>query len=411
MRIAFLDPVFTWPPMGGAPLDLYYTSSGLQDLGHEVHLFHGAFPYAPTMPKVQPEGLGFETTEITFQRGEFTPEIAGTRFRHEIDAFKPDVVFQCFGFFMKPHLSMALAHYPQIARYYAYEPFCPLDYRLTYNGKTCPKNYLVTPNFCQKCVYNFHWKSLRTGFLDGGYMSEYVSGKAYSKSYYNLLVKTLRQYKGIIVYNHFTKKLLGDVNDNVHVIGGGVKLADFEYSPLEEKREGERAVILMTGRCDDYSKGMKVLQDAGDILAKERDDFVIHATHRVPGEESAHFKRIGWFTFDKMKQLYKDCDICVVPSIWEEPFGLVAVEAMALGRPVVVGNVGGLQEIVLHGETGYIYQRDSAEALANELRKLLDDPKLRRSMGDAGRKRVEDNYDWKQVISRHYPSLLESVMK
>jgi len=84
---------------------------------------------------------------------------------------------------------------------------------------------------------------------------------------------------------------------------------------------------------------------------------------------------------------------------------------MACGRPCVVSDVGGLQEIVVPGETGYIYRRNRPKELAKHLRTLMDDPALRRRMGDAGRKRVEERYDWKQVIRRHYPSLLEEVVR
>jgi glycosyltransferase involved in cell wall biosynthesis len=85
-------------------------------------------------------------------------------------------------------------------------------------------------------------------------------------------------------------------------------------------------------------------------------------------------------------------DVLVVPSLWDEPFGLVAVEGMARRLPVVVTRSGGLQEIVADGETGFVVDK-SPEALRRAVDSLLGDPGLRVRMGEAGRRRVGDRFD------------------
>jgi glycosyltransferase involved in cell wall biosynthesis len=410
MKLAFIDYVFSWPPLGGAPADLYYTMTGLQAMGHEVHLFYGAQEDRWFLQDVAEAELPFPATRIGFPHGALTPDEASSRYKAAIDHYRPDVIFQCFGFFIKPFVSLALSDYPQICRYYAYEPMCPRDYRLFKDWATCPNNYLRTPNECRRCTLKTMWRSIRTGRPDM-YTEEFLATKAYSDEYYRAMMNSLRAYNAIIVYNQLTRGMLSEVNDNIHVIGGGVHVDEFDYTPLEAKPAGEKTIILMTGRADDASKGTKTLERAGEILSQERDDFEIWLTHPDQHIARPWFRPIGWHSFAKMKQIYKQADICVVPSIWEEPFGLVAVEAMATGRPAVVSDVGGLQEIVVPGETGDIFPRGNAEALAAKLRPLLDDPQLRRRMGDAGRKRVEENYDWKQVIEQHYPPILEAVKR
>lgn len=77
--------------------------------------------------------------------------------------------------------------------------------------------------------------------------------------------------------------------------------------------------------------------------------------------------------------------IAVVPSVWQEPLGLVAVEAMLAGRPVVASAVGGLREVVQHGATGLVVPPGDPSALASALDDLLDNPGLRQRMGEAGR--------------------------
>lgn len=410
MRIAFIDHVFTWPPLGGAPADLFYTIRGLAAMGHEVHLYYGQERENWGLAPPDTSAIPFPCTPIVHGRDEITPEFAMRRYREEVDKFQPDVVFQCFTFLMKPFLTEALSHYPQVSRYYAYEPFCLRDYRLWKDYHTCPYNYLTTPNVCRKCTFQRMWRQLRTGRPDA-YSFEYQVTEAYSEAYHQRLLRTMRAYKSIIVYNQFTKGLIGDLNPNVHVIGGGVHLDEYPYVPLESKPEGERTVILMTGRADDISKGTMNLRKAGEILARTRDDFQIWITDTDQRHDTPWFKAIGWHPLSKVKEFYQQADISCVPSTWEEPFGLVAIEAMATGRPCVVGDVGGLQDIVVQGETGYIFDRDSPEALAEALAKLLDDPAARRRMGDAGRRRVEENYTWDRVIGQHYPAILEAAIR
>jgi glycosyltransferase involved in cell wall biosynthesis len=85
---------------------------------------------------------------------------------------------------------------------------------------------------------------------------------------------------------------------------------------------------------------------------------------------------------------WRRCMIGLVPSAWAEPFGLVAVEAMQAGRPVIASAAGGLADIVVDGETGVLTPPGDPTALAAALRRLLADEGLRRAMGEAGRARA-----------------------
>ena len=166
----------------------------------------------------------------------------------------------------------------------------------------------------------------------------------------------------------------------------------------------------MTGRAEDPSKGVKVLRAAGEKLWELRDDFEMWFTQAAGQSPEPWAKDVGWRDHTGIAELYAQADICVTPSIWEEPFGLVAVEAMAAGRPVCVARVGGLQNIPVHGESGFVYDRHDSGALAAHLGELLDSGERRAEMGEAARKRVEDKFSWDKVIEQNYPALLESVI-
>jgi D-inositol-3-phosphate glycosyltransferase len=95
---------------------------------------------------------------------------------------------------------------------------------------------------------------------------------------------------------------------------------------------------------------------------------------------------------------YNAADICVVPSYYES-FGLVAVEAMACGLPVIASRVGGLKETVLDGQTGYLVPWLCPEPFAERLELLLNNEPLRRSLGREARAAAE-RYHWSEVATR-----------
>jgi glycogen synthase len=100
----------------------------------------------------------------------------------------------------------------------------------------------------------------------------------------------------------------------------------------------------------------------------------------------------GWVAPDKVSALIDSASIVIVPSRWEEPFGLVALEAAQMARPIVATRKGGLPEIVIDGETGLLVDADDSDALADAIVWLLDRPQTARRMGEAARARAQDKF-------------------
>ncbi len=96
---------------------------------------------------------------------------------------------------------------------------------------------------------------------------------------------------------------------------------------------------------------------------------------------------------------YAATDISVVPSHYE-PFGLVAIEAMASNTPVIASDVGGLQYTVVSEETGLLAPPQDNEAFATAINRILADPQWRDQLGSNARKRVEDKFSWQGVASQ-----------
>jgi len=109
---------------------------------------------------------------------------------------------------------------------------------------------------------------------------------------------------------------------------------------------------------------------------------------------------VHWLGFrDDVPSLLADCDLVVIPSR-AEPFGRIALEAMAMERPVVGTAAGGLPEVVADGETGLLVPCDDSQALAEAVRRLLLDRRLGRRMGRAGAARVRMLFSIEEHVSR-----------
>jgi D-inositol-3-phosphate glycosyltransferase len=107
---------------------------------------------------------------------------------------------------------------------------------------------------------------------------------------------------------------------------------------------------------------------------------------------------VGAVEHEKMPTFYNAADICIVPS-YHESFGLVAVEALASGTPVVASRVGGLATIVNDGETGYLFDERSPEVLALYLCLLMGENEIRESMAKAARQSVM-KYHWSSTAQK-----------
>jgi glycosyltransferase involved in cell wall biosynthesis len=119
---------------------------------------------------------------------------------------------------------------------------------------------------------------------------------------------------------------------------------------------------------------------------------------------------LGAVEHRQVPELLKNVDVFVMPSIREE-FGVVAVEAQAMEIPVVATKVGGIPEVVLDGETGILIEPGNSEQLAQAILTLIENPALRRQMGEQGRKHVLANYRWEDnaaLMERLYHRFVHS---
>jgi glycosyltransferase involved in cell wall biosynthesis len=138
-------------------------------------------------------------------------------------------------------------------------------------------------------------------------------------------------------------------------------------------------------------KGAHVLLDAYRLLSNPPELIMAgrNVSNLVP---PVGVRMLGPLPHAATMSLWHECGIAVVPSTWLEPFGLVALEAMMCGRPVVASRIGGLTDVVIDKVTGLSVAPDDAPALAAALQRLIDDPSLASRLGTAGREAAK-SYD------------------
>jgi starch synthase len=211
--------------------------------------------------------------------------------------------------------------------------------------------------------------------------------------------------------------------DRVHVIHNGIDPEIYrpQSSPETLTRFGidpSRPFALFNGRIT-RQKGLPLLLAAAVKLDRRYQLVIVASSPDTPeiaaevaalaGRVSAERGNLVWIDHfisrEDLIRLHSHATVFVCPSIYE-PFGLVILEAMACETPVVASRVGGIPEIVVEGETGYLVDFNPADpdaftsALAGRLQQLLGDTTLAARMGKAGRERVVQHFGWRAIASQ-----------
>lgn len=195
--------------------------------------------------------------------------------------------------------------------------------------------------------------------------------------------------------------------DKLAVLPNGVKRSLFRRTaeaPRVRQRfagPGEK-LVLYVGRLVP-EKGAGILLEATPKILHYAPEtrLVVAGTGPLAGELSARATQLGvgrvtfpGFVSDATRNaLLTTADVAVYPSTYE-PFGIVALEAMASGTPVVVSDVGGLSEIVVHGVNGLKAYPGDADSLANNVLTLLHNPELAHRLAEQALEDVRDYFDW-----------------
>lgn len=205
-------------------------------------------------------------------------------------------------------------------------------------------------------------------------------------------------------------------SDKLDIIYNGVHADKFDFDFPTEEAAAFRAnyaapnekIIMFVGRGV-REKGCPVLIDAfPKVRAGYRDTkFVIagggYRQHLIDQATALGISQQCYFTGfipdAALLRLYKVSDIACFPSLYE-PFGIVALEAMAAHTPVVVSDAGGLPEVVEHNVTGTVTRLNSSDSLAEGLLRVLHNPAFANEMADRAYDRVKTVFNWDRIAGQ-----------
>ncbi len=209
--------------------------------------------------------------------------------------------------------------------------------------------------------------------------------------------------------------LYGANSDRLTLVPCGVDAQAFRPVDRDEARRklglSDRPTVVYVGRLVPR-KGVDTLVEAFALLPGRPDARLVIVGGELGGSPEADrlsalarefgvAERVNFVGSRPQGELYRyygAADVAATVPHYE-PFGMTPLEAMACGTPVVGSRVGGIKTSVADGETGYLVSPRDPEALAGRLYCLLSDPVLRKRMGHAARRRIEDHYTWEHIAT------------
>lgn len=235
------------------------------------------------------------------------------------------------------------------------------------------------------------------------------------KRYSPLTSDALRRARRVVPNSFWTKewlfKIFGDeFRSQVRVIPGGVDIQkfnpDLNTTDIDKKYNLKgKKIVLFAGKLTQY-KGVRYLIKAARkipaeivILGEGPERESLEKRVKDYGLTNVHF--IGHLgTSNELNKFYKRAAVFVAPSVWDEPLGLVILEAMACRTPVVVTRKGGIPLAVKDGVNGYFVRPRNASEIAEKANMLLNNDELRMKMAENARRIAVEKFSWEAIAHR-----------
>ncbi len=196
----------------------------------------------------------------------------------------------------------------------------------------------------------------------------------------------------------------------MHLIPMGINLDEWRNSDGERFRRkygliGKRLVLFVGTK--NYNKGAIHLLEAVGKIGKDMGDVTL-VSLGLPTEEwkkkkivlhETHILDLGNVSAEEKRDAFDACDLFAMPSRYDS-FGIVYLEAWRCAKPVIGAKVGAIPEVIEEGKDGLLVEFGEVDQLASAIISLLNNPDLCREMGERGRKKVIDKFNWQKNIGK-----------
>ncbi|HXT42244.1 MAG TPA: glycosyltransferase family 4 protein [Candidatus Angelobacter sp.] len=382
MRILFVHERFgAW---AGAEVNLLVTARELRRRGHAVAILHG-----PGTRK------GEDDWEETFTErfALATDDNSFLAVNTALERFQPDLAYVHKLADLDALTALVSSGVLLIRMVHDHELCCMRSYKYFYPGRQ-----ICTRPVSPFCVFPCGAVIARN--RDGGFPLKWV-GYASKKNE----IRLNRKFQRLIVNSHYMREELvhnGFAPDRIELHPP----VPPHHEPALHSSFSDRNLIVYAGQIV-RGKGVDVLLES---LALVRVPFVCvilgDGNHRPFCEQLSRklgladrvqFK--GYVPPDQQRNYHRECSVVVVSSVWPEPFGMVGIEAMRHGLPVVAFDAGGIKEWLFDGQNGCLVPWMDRAAYAARVEELLKNKTLARQMGERGRQLVSEQYNFSKYIS------------
>jgi phosphatidylinositol alpha-mannosyltransferase len=235
---------------------------------------------------------------------------------------------------------------------------------------------------------------------------------------YLALQTALEKISGRIAVSEAARTTLVEhMGGDAVLIPNGVTISRYDNASPLPGWPGEGGVLGFLGRMDEPRKGLEVLLRAFEQLAAERPGLRLlvagpgdldDARSRVPAASRDRLILLGRVTQEEKARFYHSVDVFCAPNTGGESFGVVLIEAMAAGAPIVASDLDAFRLVLRGGRAGELFPAGDPAALAAAAGRLLDDPLLRQRLSAAARDAVR-RYDW-PMVARDVVKVYEAVV-
>lgn len=394
-----------YPPfIGGAHRQTQILSQELSKRGHEVQV---ATVWQPGLPYLEQDG-GVQVYRLKQLRTLFTPDVADPVQRHQPPFPDPVTVRQLRRLFKE--LQPGVIHSHGWFSFSCAEALQEMDIPLLISGRdygySCATRTLLYHD--QLCTGPALVKCL--GCAAGFYGAS--KGALAASSLFASRPLLRSKISGIHSISSFVQEIIerdlfGDHRSELESAGGPILesiipsfLLDQDDTPVDPaflERLPEEPYILFVGGLQPR-KGLDTLLTAYQRLASPPPLVLIGYTTQGMAENFSHGVSVLLdISHANVMQAWRKCLMGVIPSVWPEPLGMVVVEAMSAGRPVIASRIGGITDTITDEQTGLLVPPADPAALASAMQRLIDEPVLRERLGRAALKQA-GIYSAKNVI-------------
>lgn len=266
-------------------------------------------------------------------------------------------------------------------------------------------------NICEKCMKGKYLNCIKKKCNKGSTLKSIVG--ALEGYYYRIKNIYTKKIDFIITPSEFYREKMiedGIPENKIKALHNFVELKDYDLEVSDEeyalyfgRLSKEKGILNLINAFTKLKEGK--LYIAGEGPEKETIEKIIKENNLED-----RIKLLGFLNSDQMKETIRKCKFVIVPSIWYENCPYSVMETLAIGKPVIGADIGGIPELVINDRSGLTYKYDDIEDLSNKMKKLFKNEELVKEFGTNAKKQANELYG-KDVYYKNIMSIYEKLVR